>query len=257
MNPESLANQVLDRCDSTNRLARILGDAGYPHGTWVSARIQESGRGRLGRAWESIQGNLFLSILYQSKEQSRWSWVPLVTAIGVTDALKSYLPQLNFNIKWPNDLWVQQDRIEGSWGKLGGILCEAVGSRDRSYIVVGLGLNCWSAPDGLDQQAASLSPQVSADEIRPQIIRGVLDAYEELKRPSGLQDLLERYQARAVLSGGTLIEWTQVRGGLSCLNSGEVLGLGSSGELLVKSLEGETLAIYAEDVRIRPAKKMI
>lgn len=262
MDVNHFANQVVDRCDSTNRLARLLGDAGYPHGTWVSTRVQEMGRGRLGRKWESLEGNLFLSMIFQSSDQSRWSWVPMITAVGVTDALLKWNPKLDVRIKWPNDLWLMQG--SGSGAKLGGILCEAVGNRQRSYIIVGLGLNCLHAPSGLDQRTISLTEgvahslgyPVSADAVRGKIIQGLLQAYEELLLPGGFQSLITRYQERAALLPQTEIEWVQVRGATSSVKTGRVLGLGESGELLVCSNQpedrGATLALYAEDVKIRP-----
>ena len=66
----SPANRVVERCVSTNDLARSLGEAGAPHGTWVSAKVQEAGRGRLGRKWESLEGNLFLSLIARLENKS-------------------------------------------------------------------------------------------------------------------------------------------------------------------------------------------
>ena len=136
-----IANQVIESCESTNDLARELGEAGYPHGTWISARQQSRGRGRLGRQWQSIEGNLFLSIIVRPEMRELWTWVPMATAIAIAEALRSLFPELPVQVKWPNDLWVHGK-------KLGGILCEAVGGRADSFIVIGIGLNCAVAPEG-------------------------------------------------------------------------------------------------------------
>src|SRR4051794_2063446 len=85
LHPEKFANCVLDRCSSTNDYARILGDRGYPHGTWVAVGIQEAGRGRLGRKWESLEGNLFLSLVVRLEPRALWSWVPLVSTMALVD----------------------------------------------------------------------------------------------------------------------------------------------------------------------------
>jgi BirA family biotin operon repressor/biotin-[acetyl-CoA-carboxylase] ligase len=77
---------IVDRCSSTNDLARKLGEQGQPHGTWVSARVQEAGRGRLGRVWQGIEGNLFLSIVCRVGPPAIWTWVPLASAVGVARA---------------------------------------------------------------------------------------------------------------------------------------------------------------------------
>jgi BirA family transcriptional regulator, biotin operon repressor / biotin---[acetyl-CoA-carboxylase] ligase len=57
------ANQLIEECASTNDLARELAEAGFPHGTWVAAKEQGRGRGRLGREWVGERGNLFLSVV--------------------------------------------------------------------------------------------------------------------------------------------------------------------------------------------------
>jgi BirA family biotin operon repressor/biotin-[acetyl-CoA-carboxylase] ligase len=57
------ANQLIEECESTNNLARELAEGGFPHGTWVAAKEQSGGRGRLGRQWVGERGNLFLSVV--------------------------------------------------------------------------------------------------------------------------------------------------------------------------------------------------
>lgn len=233
-------NQVRDRSRSTNDDARALAEGGAPHGSWVSARIQESGRGRLGRRWESIEGNLFLSIVCRIEDKSLWSWVPLATAAGVLRVLGTRFPSVELTIKWPNDLWIGRG---AAGAKLGGILCEAVGMRENSFIIIGVGLNCVASPEGLDQAASSLSSVagrvVNADEIRESVIEGILVILRELES-SGPAAVIVEYERRAALPAGTPIEWAAGRG--------TVEGLGPSGELRVTGEDGRTVSLYAEDV---------
>src|SRR4051794_23597950 len=97
-------NTVLDSCESTNDCARALGEKGFAHGTWVSARRQTGGRGRLGRSWASIEGNLFLSLIVRIDRKDVWTWIPLAAAAGVVTALRARFENLDIRIKWPNDL---------------------------------------------------------------------------------------------------------------------------------------------------------
>jgi BirA family biotin operon repressor/biotin-[acetyl-CoA-carboxylase] ligase len=244
----AMADTVLDECESTNDIAKKLAESGAPHGTWVSARKQGAGRGRLGRKWESVEGNLFLSIIVRMSPSERWSWVPMATAIAVAETLREFNPRFEVRIKWPNDLW-----IEGA--KLGGILCEAIGTKTDSFIVIGLGLNCVRAPEGLDQRTVSLTEflsrsgarvEVTADEIRQPFISAILNIIEELKR-EGSGPLLARYNKHAALGFGTPIEW--VSSGHQ--HVGTVEGVGESGELLVRE-NGAQMKLYAEDVKVRP-----
>ncbi len=246
-----LSNQVLDRCGSTNDLARKLGEQGAPHGSWISARIQESGRGRLGREWQSLQGNLFISIVVRIEAKSRWTWVPLASAVGVMRCLReiavSEAPHLR--IKWPNDLWVMRG---GVGHKLGGVLCEAVGNLDGSFLIVGLGLNCAHAPQGIDQPAASLSEifkrEVTADEIRLRVVESVLGAIDELSLPDGTSAIARDYERQAAFPVGTQIEW-QPGSGASVV--GKVVSLGASSELKVIGENGDLISLFAEDVKVR------
>ena len=48
----------LDEVDSTNEVARS-----YPVFSVVTADHQTGGRGRHGRIWESVKGNLYLSVV--------------------------------------------------------------------------------------------------------------------------------------------------------------------------------------------------
>jgi BirA family biotin operon repressor/biotin-[acetyl-CoA-carboxylase] ligase len=174
----------------------------------------------------------------------------MATAIAIAETLREFNPKLDVKIKWPNDLW-----IEGA--KLGGILCEATGTKSSSFIVIGIGLNCVRAPEGLDQKATSLTEflssrgqriEVTADEIRQPLISAVLEIMGDLQA-RGSAALLERYNAHAALASGTAIEWVSD----GCTHAGVVDGVGPSGELLVRE-NGVALKLYAEDVKVRPAK---
>lgn len=247
------ANVTLPECPSTNDLARQLGEAGLPHGTWISARRQTAGRGRLGRQWSSAEGNLHLSILVRDAgPRSHWSWIPLAAGVGAAQALSSLHAPLTIGVKWPNDLW-----IEGR--KVGGILCEGVSSPEGAFVVIGVGLNCLFVPPNLDQPATSLSAHarggagrgVSPDELRDPVREGILAAVAGLAR-EGPGFVARGYQDHAVLTPGLPVEWSHASGS----RAGQVLHLGESGELVVRADDdGSTTRLFAEDVKIRPAQR--
>ncbi|MCM2321714.1 MAG: biotin--[acetyl-CoA-carboxylase] ligase [Oligoflexia bacterium] len=244
-------NVVVEACGSTNDLARELGLGGHPHGTWVSARRQSEGRGRLGRAWESHEGNLFLSLVFRSSERRHWSWIPLAAAVGVAETLEAIDPRYSARVKWPNDLCF----FAGTGlAKLGGILCEAVGTGERAFVIVGIGLNCVSAPKGLSVPAVSLTElrlagsaaagAVLADEVRGPLVEGLHRVFAELiaRGPAGIR---ARYERRAIFVAGTEIEWGE------SAQAGIVKGLGEAGELLVEVPQraGELVRLFSEEIR--------
>ena len=247
------ANQVLEECASTNDHARTLAEAGFPQGTWISSRKQGQGRGRLGRKWESLEGNLFLSMIARISDKSRWTWVSLLTAVAAQSALKVKFPKLEVKIKWPNDLCVIQG--EQTIAKLGGILCEASTQGERSFIVIGLGLNCRFAPEGLDQLTTSLSlelgREISADQVREEIVSALQTRLAELES-KGPAEIRQDYLQAALLAKGSAIEWTKSTGEK---NAGFVQGLGESGELIVLQANGKIVSLLAEDVKIRAGSK--
>jgi len=233
------ANQVIASCSSTNDLIKELGENGYSHGTWISARVQDAGRGRLGRVWESREGNLFLSVLLRPGSDRWLSWVPLAVAVAVARALETQFPELESKIKWPNDLWL------GS-RKFAGILCESriAGEAANSFVAVGIGVNCVSAPEGAVSLSEKLGRDVFADEIRMPVLKRVIAAVDQLFA-SGPEIVKTEYNKKALFKSGLEVQWD---GG-----SGRVVGLGACGELLV-SLGQNVKGIFAEDVSMTRLK---
>ena len=248
---EPIANTVVDTCDSTNALLKSLGEAEYPEGTWISARKQTQGRGRLGRKWLSAEGNLFLSYLVRPRNPANVTWIPLVSAIALYQAIREVFegnPRLgDLKIKWPNDLWLGR-------AKLAGILCEGVGTSRGTFVVVGLGLNCIEIP--ADEQRELLNPaaslgswgatHISCDEIRPRVIAHLKTELADLEK-NGFSRARKIYEAAALFSPGTSVTWTQ-----ASVRTARVLGLGSSGELKVMDQAGNEQSLWAEDVSLRP-----
>lgn len=169
----------------------------------------------------------------QSKE---WiTWVPLAIAVGTLRAIRNLDPALGLKIKWPNDL-----HLRGA--KVGGILCESVGSKNQSFAVLGAGINCAYAPEGIDQPVSCLN--LSADRIRLPIVEAWKTVLREVES-GNLDGIRGEYERHSVLQPGTQIEWVSV----GVKRRGVVEGLGFFSELQVKS-EGEMLSLFAEDVKI-------
>ncbi len=262
MDPAFFVNTVIDSCRSTNDLARILGDQGYPHGSWISSKVQESGRGRLGREWLSLDGNLFLSLLIRHEPRTQWTWLPLVAAVGVVGALRELFSSdsaiQNVTIKWPNDVVVSKRTAVGELelSKLGGILCEAVGMKTNSCAIVGLGLNCAHTPQVLDQKVISLSEllgrSIHADHVREKIIQGILTQVAKLSR-EGTEMIRASYMQLSALQLDTPIMWLDSSTGKSM--KAQVIGLGPNGELSVRLDSGEKRELLAEEVKVRLTSK--
>ena len=121
--------------DSTNTRLKELARQGAPQGTVVAAREQTGGKGRLGRRFTSPPGGLYLSILWRPEfspeKAARLSCAGALAASAAIEEVCGISP----NIKWPNDLLLNEKKISG-------ILTEASWQGEgRSFVIVGTGIN--------------------------------------------------------------------------------------------------------------------
>lgn len=231
---------IVPICESTNQLAKEHGVQGAPHGFWISADRQTEGRGRWGRQWASLEGNLFLSILLRPQRTEHWTWVPMAATLAVLETLHGRWPSLQLSIKWPNDLW-----LDGK--KLAGVLCESFSDQQREpFLVLGLGLNLLHAPESLDQKTAALGVGDSQilSLLREEIAKSIVQATDRLEE-SGAAWVEELFWRHTHFGKGSLVTWGSDPSGSS---QGKVLSLGKHGELWVES-EGKRVALYAEEIR--------
>jgi BirA family biotin operon repressor/biotin-[acetyl-CoA-carboxylase] ligase len=126
---------VVDSLGSSNATLaqRALSGAAEP-GAVLLAEEQTTGRGRRGRGWVAPKySSVMMSVLVRpSVEQSRWGWLPLLTALAVVDAVGALGVQAV--IKWPNDVLIAE-------AKLAGVLCEVVQTPEGPCLVAGCGIN--------------------------------------------------------------------------------------------------------------------
>ena len=153
---------------STNDEARRLALAGDPGCLWIIAREQTQGRGRRGRAWTSPPGNLYASaLLIDPAPTAIAAQIGFVAGVAVRRALGDLGAGDDVRLKWPNDLvW--------RGAKLAGLLVEGVALPDgRLACIVGIGVNCASAPTGLayptDCLANALGRTISPEELFAQL----------------------------------------------------------------------------------------
>jgi BirA family transcriptional regulator, biotin operon repressor / biotin---[acetyl-CoA-carboxylase] ligase len=136
--------------DSTNARARELVEAGAAGGTVVTAGEQTAGRGRQGRTWTAPPGKALLYSAVLRPLDERHLLLPLAVPLAVCETAEQLAPDIECQIKWPNDIW-----IEGR--KLAGVLIEA--KPQEGWAVIGVGLNLTISPDEFppDLQATAIS----------------------------------------------------------------------------------------------------
>ena len=124
-----------DEVDSTNNLARKYSKGITKQYLIIHANKQTAGRGRWGRNWYSLQGNLFFSALLEFPLQHLGKLV-IISSLSLYQALKSLCIHQNIQLKWPNDILIDNAKVSG-------ILLEKA---EGDYFIVGIGVNIAQSP---------------------------------------------------------------------------------------------------------------
>jgi len=237
----------LERVDSTNNIARKMAREGAPEGTCIIAETQAQGRGRYDREWFSPPGkNIYLTLLLRpAVPPPRIQGLTLVAAVAAAEAIEAQTG-LSPQIKWPNDLLLQ-DR------KIAGILTEMTADQDRiHWVVIGLGLNVnireAELPPELTGLATSLAEQGDEDCSRVALVAALLNRLEYQYRTfldQGLKPILPHWHQRSMISNRTI----SVRDGGKTI-TGKVVGLDEDGALLLLGPDGDTVRVLAGDVEV-------
>lgn len=126
-------------------------------GDWLVALRQDSGRGRHGRAWETIEGNFLGSTIVQLRDGDPPApALALAAGLALIEAVEAAAPDAPLVLKWPNDLMLGD-------AKLAGILLERSGDR----VVAGFGVNLAAAPEIVGRKTASLGAAMTPQAFAP------------------------------------------------------------------------------------------
>lgn len=130
---------------STQDLVKDRALEGEDEGLVVQALTQSDGRGRHGNEWFSPMGNLHMSVLLRPLCTADLAGqISFIVALAVSAAMDEFIaPGHKKTLKWPNDIL-----IDGK--KCAGILLESELSPKGlvGHLVVGMGVNILSAPEG-------------------------------------------------------------------------------------------------------------
>lgn len=227
---------------STNERARELGEGGAPEGSLVVALAQTQGRGRLGRAWSSPAGGLYLSLVLRPDDAMlRRLPVSLLAGLAVAEALDAACG-VQAELKWPNDVLVAGRKVAGILGEM-----SKVG--DGHLLVLGIGINLATAPEQLPPEL-----QETAGTLR--------DAPRRPGAEGLLRELLARFEAHylEVRRGGGALALGQASARMPLLGkpvrvrlpartlTGTAVGLSATGALIVSTDEGQREVVVAGEV---------
>jgi len=150
---------ALDEIGSTNAEGMRLAALGETGPLWIWAGTQTLGRGRSGRTWVSVPGNLYASLLIRLEcPPGAVHQLSLLAGVAVHDAIHAAAARAGvalsgLRLKWPNDVLIGE-------AKLAGILPESTTAPGRSgavIAVVGMGLNLAGHPEGMGRPVTHLA----------------------------------------------------------------------------------------------------
>jgi len=228
-----------EKVSSTNAIASFMLRVEKPvEGTVITAAFQEEGRGQKGNSWESEPGkNLLMSIiLYPDMVRPEEQFIiSQMVSLAVYDLVRTETP--DGKIKWPNDIYVANDKIAG-------ILIEnSIMGETISNSIIGIGLNVnqkifrSNAPNPVSlAQVTGRKHDVSL--ITGQIIK-LLDMRYDMVI-NGDKDLLTKAYHNALYRCNEWHGYTDSEGGFN----GMIEGVSPDGRLMVKRENG-TVRGYA------------
>ena len=229
--PASLRLLAYDSIDSTSDEAKRLAAEGAAAWTVVSARSQTAGRGRRQRAWVAPPGNLYMSVILRPPgPAAAVAQLGFAAALAVGDSLAALLSAPDrLRLKWPNDVLVDGRKIAG-------ILLESAAQGDGvDWLVVGIGINVASHPEGTETPATSLAA-AGASATAETVLEALLAAFHrwvECWEREGFEPLrrawLERAQGLGQAIGVRLARESF---------TGRFAGLDGDGALLVETSAG-------------------
>lgn len=251
---------AFERIGSTNAEAMAAVRAGDRGPHWFVTVEQTAGRGRRQRPWETPPGNLAVSILETVRvAPAMAATLGFVAGLSLDAALRATAGGIDvasvldgagqgdlrlFSLKWPND-------VLANAAKLAGILLESEPVEGGLAVVVGIGVNVVSAPEGLPYPAtslASLGKSVTAQALFAALTDAWVEFHTVWNGGAGLPAIREMWLKRAAGVGGEV----------AVRHSGEVLRgvfetIDDDGRLIVRANGGKRVAVSAGDVHFGAA----
>jgi BirA family biotin operon repressor/biotin-[acetyl-CoA-carboxylase] ligase len=249
--------EAFDTVGSTNAIALERAQENDPGKLWIVSKMQESGRGRRGRAWAMSHGNLAASLLVVGHfELKTAATLGFVAGLSLADALEAVCPQasiavgvdgvgshgeaMQIELKWPND-------VLANGAKLSGILLESTQLPDgRFAIVIGIGVNVVAHPEDVPYPATSLAKLGAACDAET-LFLALSDAWQENSRiwdeGRGLHEIRRRWLKRAAGIGGEVavrVDGAVLRGIFETIDE--------DCRFVIRDNDGERVKIAAGDV---------
>jgi BirA family biotin operon repressor/biotin-[acetyl-CoA-carboxylase] ligase len=240
--------------ESTNSIAKKLGDSDEANGSVVISEEQTNGRGRLGRSWVSpSHKGIWMSIILKPN-------LSPVDAVNLTQTAAASVVKaaeelgIGTLVKWPNDIVINNKKICG-------ILTEMNAELTRiNYVVVGIGINVNSGedefPEDIKNTATSLKIQMNAPISRQELTARILNNFEKLYSKFTDENNIEASiyicREKSAVIGKDIMIINREKS-----VEAHVLDIDNRGRLVVEYSDGSQEHIISGEVSIRGKEKYI
>jgi BirA family biotin operon repressor/biotin-[acetyl-CoA-carboxylase] ligase len=240
--PTGHAIRHFEEIDSTNEEAKRLAGAGEAGPLWILADRQTKGRGRRGREWHSLAGNLSATLLLKPASRiAQCAQLSFVAALAAGDLIVRCAPRARVGLKWPND-------ILADGRKIAGILLETSGKDAGApdWLAIGFGINLVWYPSDSEFPATSLLALNARPPPPREALTALAASWSEWYRvweASGFLPIREAWLARAEGLGH------RIRARLPGEEATGVFeGIDHDGALVLREQQGRLRTIAAGDV---------
>lgn len=242
-----LGKKIIHResLDTTQKLAHQLALEGAKHGTVVIADEQTDGKGRVNRYFHSKkEKGIWMSLILRPNILPYMApQLTLLTATVLADVI-SEETEIKPQIKWPNDVLINEKKISG-------ILTEMQAEQDKVvYVIVGIGINVNHKKNELYKdtrnEITSLNIETNQEWDLNKLTQKLLRKFE-LKYDQYMQNGFANVKTDWESYGFKLNEPLFISSGNHQF-SATFIGIAEDGALLAKKNNGEIERIYAGEI---------
>mgnify|MGYP001073565476 CR=1 FL=1 len=238
--------RYFDRTASTSWVGKQLAGEIDPeklHGMVIIAEEQTGGFGRLGRAWVSPAGGIWITIVLKPGIPiDRLFMITMAGSIAIARAIRKEYG-LSALIKWPNDIFIGDKKI-------GGLLLELEAEADAiHYALLGIGIDAnislADLPPNLKDVVTSLHVEVGHEVDRVALLARVLREFE-----LRYQQLEDGEYDSIVREWKSLSLTLEQRVAIRTINKtfeGEAIDIDSHGALIIRRDNGKIERVIAGD----------
>ena len=175
---------------STNDVAMKLIKRNILEPTLITTEKQTNGRGRIGKKWISLKGNLFITLFFKfDQKRINFKQFAVLNAFLLKKVISNIISK-KIKIKWPNDLLFNKL-------KFCGILQEVIKFDNFDYLIVGIGLNTNVVPQNKSFKSTCLKNILNKKIDNQKILKKIVIAYEKFlgeKNKLSFSDLKMKYK---------------------------------------------------------------